>query len=441
MIPALRCRAAGLALLATLACACAHAQDDRCGAGRDLVVQALERVTPSSSDDAFDDALQLLRHAVATCSELGDAWYYRSLVEHRLGHENLAQYSLTKAQMFGSEAMRENLNPFVLATPPGRRGLTASAPQPSPTSPSAQPAASGPVQQKWALVIGISHFSDRAIPALSYTTVDATAFAAALTDPAIGRFPSANVHLLTDSQATTKNIKEELNWIARHAQPSDMVVIYFASHGSPRELDSVGGVNYLVTYDTEIDNVDKPNEDALYATAYPMVDLANAVASRMKALRTAVILDTCYSGGAVTNVSRLMGAGMANVAPSSSMLDRMSQGTGRIVMSAASSNEESLESDQLHHGYFTWYLLQALKNGKGDTPLSQVYAQVAQQVSQQVAADGRKDGEDLGQHPVMSRSSDDADFALGLTPGGAGQAASQKTPPAATPSHPSRSSK
>jgi len=35
-----------------------------------------------------------------------------------------------------------------------------------------------------------------------------------------------------------------------------------------------------------------------------------------------------------------------------------------------------------------------------------------------VAADSKKDGENLEQHPMMSRSSDDADFALGLTAGG-----------------------
>ena len=81
-------------------------------------------------------------------------------------------------------------------------------------------------------------------------------------------------------------------------------------------------------------------------------------------------------------------------------------GTGRIVMSASQVNEESLESDQLGHGYFTYYLLQALKNGKGLTPLSQVYAAVAQQVSASVSAQGSH------QHPVMSRSSADADFAL-----------------------------
>jgi uncharacterized caspase-like protein len=411
-------RALGLALLMVFACACARGQEERCGAGKDLVVQALERVTPNSSDDAFEDALQLLKHAVSTCSELGDAWYYRSLVEQRLGHTSLAQYSMDKARMFSSDAMQQGLNPFVLATPPAKRALTANAPRSGAPAQSA-PAVAGPVQQKWALVVGISHFEDRAVPALGYTTSDAGAFAAALKDPAIGRFPADNVHVLTDDQATTKKIKEELNWIARHAQPNDLVVIYVATHGSPRSLDTAGGANYIVTYDTEIKSLDTPDQDALYATALPMVELANAVATRMKALRTAVILDTCYSGGAMTNASKLMGAGIANAAPSAATLDRMADGTGRIVIAASRSDEESLESDQLRHGYFTYFLLQALKTNNGMTPMSEIYTSVAQNVSQRVAADAKKDGQTMGQHPVMSRSSDEADFALGVTSGGA----------------------
>jgi hypothetical protein len=414
MSSALRNRVAGLALLAAFGSACARAQDNRCGAGKDLVVQALERVTPGSSNDEFEDALQLLKTAVSTCSELGDAWYFRGLVEQRLGHANLAQYSMGKARMFGSDAMRDGVNPFVLATPPASRALPGGTRQAGQPGPSA-PAVAGPVQQKWALVVGISHFSDRAVPTLGYTTSDASAFAAELKDPTIGKFPPGNVRVLTDDQATTRNIKEQLNWIARNAQPNDLVVIYVATHGSPRELDSAGGANYIVTYDTEIKNADSPDEDALYATALPMVELANAVATRMKALRTAVILDTCYSGGAVTNESKLMGKGLANSAPGTKTLERMSEGTGRIVIAAASSNEESLESPELRHGYFTYFLLQALKNSKGMTPMGQLFATVAQQVSDKVAADGKKDGQTLGQHPVMSRSSDEADFALGIT--------------------------
>jgi hypothetical protein len=383
----------------------AWGQDDRCGAGKDLVVQALERISPQSNNEAFEDALQLLKHAVQECSELGDAWYYRGLVEQRLGHDALAKYSMDKARFNGSEALQLGLNPLVLATPAGRGFAVEEGPAKVPGSAVSESAeAPGPVAQKWALVVGISRFTDSTIPKLNYTTADANSFAAELTDPAIGRFPASHVHVLTDEQATTRNIKEGLNWIARHAASNDLVVIYVATHGTPRTMDTAGGANYLVTYDTEVDKAGSFDEDAMFATAYPMVELANAVATRMKALRTAVILDTCYSGGSMQGAA----AALANKGPSSQMLNRMTEGTGRIVMSASQVDEQSLESPALKHGYFTYFLLQALKTGKGQTPLSRLYDSVAQQVSARVSADGSH------QHPVMSRSSTDADFALGV---------------------------
>ncbi len=393
--------------------ACAAADNGRCGAGKDLVVQALERAGPQSGASDFEDALQLLKRASAMCGELGDAWYYRSLVEARLGHAGPAKFAADQAKLLGSDALSAGLQPFVLATRVTRRGIGVGnfaggiGPGTGPT---------GPVEQKWALVIGISKFADRNIPSLNYTAGDAQAFAELLSDPAVGKFPKANVHVLTDGQATTKSIKEELNWIARHAQANDMVVIYLATHGSPREADSVGGLNYIVTYDTEIHSTDHPDEDALYATALPMVDLSSAVASRLHALRTLVVLDTCFSGGATKNGGknsvRMMGAGLANAAPSPSALQRMSEGSGRIVMAASQVDQESLESDTLRHGYFTYFLLKQLRDSKGMKPLSQVYADVQHDVSERVAADGKAEG--LHQNPVMDRSSDEADFALGL---------------------------
>jgi uncharacterized caspase-like protein len=405
----IRLRVAVLTSLAAMLIACpiSRAQGARCGAGQDLIVQALERVTPQSGNDAFEDALQLLKSAVAECPELGDAWYYRSLVEKRLGHDSLANYAMDKARFNGSDALDQGLNPLVLSTPASRGFEAESATTPAPAAPPVKP---GPVEQKWALVVGIGHFTDKQIPQLNYTGADATAFAAALKDPSIGAFPADHVSVLTDDQATTKNIKEALNAIARQARPNDLVVIYVATHGTPRTTDTAGGANYLITYDTEAYSGTSLNEDALYATAYPMVELANAVSTRMKALRTAVFLDTCYSGGAAGDNGSQTGSALANTAPSGSMLTHMSDGTGRIVMAASEVNEESLESNQLHHGYFTYFLLQVLKNGKGQTPLSQVYTSVAQQVSQSVSSQG------LHQHPVMNRSSADADFALRTAP-------------------------
>jgi hypothetical protein len=105
-----RIRLKSLTLLAVLAglCASAWGQEQRCGAGKNLVVQALERITPQSGNSAFEDALQLLKHAVSECSELGDAWYYRSLVEQRLGHDTLAKYPMDKARFNGSENLYKN---------------------------------------------------------------------------------------------------------------------------------------------------------------------------------------------------------------------------------------------------------------------------------------------------------------------------------------------
>jgi uncharacterized caspase-like protein len=173
-------------------------------------------------------------------------------------------------------------------------------------------------------------------------------------------------------------------------------------------MDTAGGANYLVTYDTQAYSATGVDEDALYATAYPMVELADAVSSRMKALRTVVFLDTCYSGGSAGKnaPAPAPGSALPNTSPSGVMLSHMSMGTGRIVMAASKVDEESLESPQLGHGYFTYYLLQVLKSGKGEAPLSQVYSSVSQQVSKSVSAQGHQ------QHPVLSRSADDADFAL-----------------------------
>ena len=408
-------RVLGLVVVALAVCGSARAQDQgdfRCGTARDLVVQALERAGPQGTPGDFADALQLLKRASAECAELGDAWYYRSLIEARLGHAPLAKFAADKARLVGSEAQSQNLQPFTLATPAamvasaGERGLKAGA-----TS-SATPAAPSAGQQKWALVIGVGSFADPNIPKLHYTLPDAQAFADILTDPDVGRFAKANVHTLTDRGATTQAIKEQLNWIARNAQPNDIVVIYLATHGSPRKLDSVGGLNYLLTYDTQIRSISQPDEDALYSTALPMVELSNAVATRMRALRTLVVLDTCYSGGAANNTARMMGPGMANAAPTPEALARMSQGAGRIVLAASRVDQESLESDALQHGYFTYFLLKSLRESKGLQPMSQVFASVQQQVSERVAADHK--GGSVRQDPVMDRSSAEADFALGV---------------------------
>jgi uncharacterized caspase-like protein len=50
---------------------------------------------------------------------------------------------------------------------------------------------------------------------------------------------------------------------------------------------------------------------------------------------------------------------------SGAFLDRISQGKGRVILTASDANEVSAEKDDLKHGVFTYYLLEGLR-GKAD---------------------------------------------------------------------------
>jgi uncharacterized caspase-like protein len=377
----------------------------RCGAGVDLVVQALEKVKADSKPEQLEDANQLLKRATELCAELGDAWYYRSLVERQLGHVPQADFAMRKAKMFPSEASADQLDPFVLSTP---RSRAVSGPSNN------TPGTPGGGGEKWALIIGIGTFQDHHIEPLQYTVNDAKSFADVLLDPKYGHFKTENVHTLTNDQATTKNIKVQLNWLARSAAPDDLVVVYVATHGSSREVDTVG-VNYVITHDTDVgDNGDKIDPDTLYATALPMVDIANAIATRVKATRAAIFLDTCYSGNAAVKGSKMIAPGVASASLTQKTLDHIKQGSGRIIFAASGTEEESLESDSLKHGFFTYFLVQAFHEQTGSAPLSRIFDYTQQHVSERVATEFRQ--YHLKQTPVMSRSEDDTDFALNPGP-------------------------
>src|SRR6185369_17691594 len=78
-------------------------------------------------------------------------------------------------------------------------------------------------------------------------------------------------------------------WLASHAHPGDLVVVYVSSHGSPSTQEA-GGTNFLVTYDT--------NKNSLLATAIPLQWLSNIITEQVHSDRVVLILDVCHSGGA-----------------------------------------------------------------------------------------------------------------------------------------------
>ena len=359
---------------------------ERCGVARDLMLRALERIRANTTNAETEDSLQLLKLACEQCAGLGDAWYFRSLFERKLGRARQADYALGKAKLVGSEALNLGLNPFRLAAPPlpGEK-FTAVA------------------HDKWALVVGCKRFQDRRIKSLRYTTADAEGFAAVLQDPAIGKFKPGHVQLLTDENATTVRIRTELNKLARTAAAGDLVAIFIASHGSAREQDTAG-VNYILTYDTNV-----ADQDSLYATALPMWEVVDVVRSRMQARKAAVFLDTCHAAGAFHS-GPLVALGL-NTAPSAATLETAREGVGRAIVSSSQVGESSWESDKIAHGYFTYFLMQALRQSRGLDSIGKIYGYLREQVPRRVMADQQAD-----QTPVMTQSERGADLIVGVMP-------------------------
>lgn len=264
------------------------------------------------------------------------------------------------------------------------------------------------VNNKWALVVGIANFQDNEIKPLDYSDDDAEAMYNFLIDPNLGRFNPGNVIKLINQQATTTSIKKAIDKIATSTQSNDIVVVYVSTHGTPGKSD-IAGVSYVVTYDTK--------KDSLYATAYEMTHLAEALKDRIKANRVVAFLDTCYSAGSLRGVTftrsgkdkdltlEIKAAGI-----DTESIKKMAQGIGRVIISSSGPDERSWESDTLQHGYFTYYLLDALKKREGLVTIDEVYGYLKKEVPTIVARE--KNG--APQNPQIKSSEKRGRFSLGI---------------------------
>src|SRR5260221_10468927 len=202
-----------------------------------------------------------------------------------------------------------------------------------------------------------------------------------------GGFAPERVRLLGDGDATLVKIREGIGWLRANAGPDDLVVVYVASHGSPRQFDP-NGVSYILVHDTSAENAER-----LYATALQMIDLAEDLSRDLRSGRVVLILDTCYSGDAAR--MRLDG-GTAVFAPG---LEGFAQAPGRLGMAGANGGQPSWESAGRKNGYFTFFLVDALRQGRGRLPLRQLFEDVQKNVSAAVQRELHKT-----QTPLMTGS-------------------------------------
>lgn len=251
-----------------------------------------------------------------------------------------------------------------------------------------------PIRDKWAVIVGIGKFKDSKIN-LKYAAKDARDFYDFLIKEK--SFAPDHVQLLTDNGATRANILSLLGskWLPRVAEPDDLVVIYFSSHGSPSSLD-VGGVNYLVAHDTD------PND--LYATGIAMQDLARIIKARVHCERIMLLLDACHSGVVAPSSKGMAREGNIDV-------DNIVQGTGQLVVSSSSPEQRSWESKRYEGSVFTRHLIDGLRRHGKLTKLGDAFSYLDEETKREVLRD-----RGVLQSPVMKSKWEGRDLIIGAPP-------------------------
>jgi len=209
--------------------------------------------------------------------------------------------------------------------------------------------ATGP--QRWAVIVGVSDYANKGIPALKYADKDAESIAAFLQTPEGGSFDRDHMRILINSDATLSNLREAMIDFLQQAIDKDLVLIYFAGHGAP---DPTRPQNlYLLTYDTD------PNR--LGTTAFPMWDIQTVVSRQIAARKVVILSDACHSGGISVDVAT-RGLDVTSSNPINQYLAELSRAKdGMVVFTASAAGEVSQEFPELGHGVFTYYLLEGLK--------------------------------------------------------------------------------
>ena len=190
------------------------------------------------------------------------------------------------------------------------------------------------------LAIAVNEYKDKELQ-LKYSINDATNMLDSIVDIATPIFNQVHTHKLFDEQVTRENIKNIFEKIP--STRDDVFLLYIAGHGV---TDEFNGNYYFIPYDF----VNADNKQSIKAQGVGQKDLMLGL-SKIQALKSLVLLDTCNSGSFVE----------ANVQKTTT--NRLAKATGRATISASSKSQVALEGFN-NHGVFTYTLLEAMR-GKG----------------------------------------------------------------------------
>ncbi len=253
---------------------------------------------------------------------------------------------------------------------------------------------------RWAIIVGISRYRYQGWN-LRYADRDAEELYNLLLTPSGGNFKKEFICKLTNEQATTGNITRALRAFLKKPAREDLVVIYFACHGTP-DFDRPGNV-YLLTHDTAPDDI--------AGTALPMREIDLSLKENLHAEKVIVLADTCHSaaiGG---------GIGGRNAVDDSTFVNRYLQEVSRArggiaLLTSAEATEVSFEDARWGggHGVFTHYLLEGMRgaadrDGNGIVTVGELFEYVRDNVKRET---------DYRQHPLIGANAYDRNLPMAI---------------------------
>ena len=259
--------------------------------------------------------------------------------------------------------------------------------------------------ETWAVLIGVDNYSKGGVSKLRYAGADAKLFARTLTDKL--KVKEKNVFLYTtdstdeNSKPSLPNVVYRLDWLRQNAGPNDTVIFYFAGHGINKD-----GETYLLTQEAD------PRAGATLKITSLNGSTVYENLGQSKARNTLVLLDACRNDPTVgrgdasnpldekferslvfnSNGGSAASLPSGNGGPSS-------EGRNLATLFACSVGERSWESEKRAHGYFTYYLVEALT--KAATPDGKITLQtVTNYIRKEVNEDTHR-SESARQTPML----------------------------------------
>ena len=217
--------------------------------------------------------------------------------------------------------------------------------------------ASDPLAQRpnlYVLSVGISEYYQSAFN-LEYGHIDALALTDQLNHSSKALFKDIITKTLINDQATTANIKKAFQSMAKKIQPKDVFVLFLAGHGK-----AFDGQYHFLPHEVVF-----KNQESFVKACLSNTEIDDFLKS-IKALKSLVILDTCYSGLLAQNLDTIQSARRfrSGSIEMKTAIDKLMRSTGRSFLTSSSIEQIAIEGYK-GHGVFTHALLEGLK-GKAD---------------------------------------------------------------------------